>query len=51
MRHLQEDYKELSLDALRQAEAVVLSIKNIRPDHNEKLFVLTLNNFGCYYKK
>lgn len=39
------------METLKQAEAIVLSIRQIRPTSNEKFFSLTLNNFGCYYKK
>jgi hypothetical protein len=48
---LQQNQPRQVLETLKQAEAVFLSIHDIDDSHNKKLYSLTLNNFGCYYKK
>ena len=49
MKLLQEGNSKLCYETLKQTEAVVLTLKKI--SNNNKLEVLTLNNYACYYKK
>ena len=51
MRSLQANRMHECFMFMKQAEAVVMSLRQVRPHSNEKLLALTLNNFGCYYKK
>ena len=49
MKLLQEGNSKQCFEILKQTEAVVLTLKKI--SKNNKLEVLTLNNYACYYKK
>jgi tetratricopeptide (TPR) repeat protein len=51
MRHLQQGSNNMCLQTLKQAEAIVLQIHKLKSPRMDQLFALTLNNFGCYYKK
>jgi len=43
-------YKE-AMNNLKMAEKIVLISKNVCTDEYNKLYSLTMNNLGCYYKK
>lgn len=51
MMLLQQGNVKQCIEVLRQCEAVVLTVRQIKQNDNDKLFSLTLNNFACYYKK
>jgi phosphoribosyl-dephospho-CoA transferase len=51
MKFLQDENLAACLKLLKKAEAVVLAQRQIEPSYNDRLLSLTLNNFGCFYKK
>ena len=46
----QGKFKE-AMAQLKMAEKIILNCKGIVSDEYYKLFSLTMNNLGCYYKK
>ena len=51
MECLSQGFFKESIINLKMAEKIVYALKNIVSDEYFKLFSLTMNNLGCYYKK
>lgn len=51
MKLLQQDNDAQSLQLLKQAEMLLINMNSLSPGSSQQLLGLTLNNFGCYYKK
>lgn len=55
MNLLQAGKPEACLETLRQAEAILTGVTRLQSmdlmKQDKRVFSLTLNNFGCYYKR
>jgi phosphoribosyl-dephospho-CoA transferase len=51
MESLSQGNTKMSMEYLKMAEKLVYASRNVLKDEYTKLYSLTMNNLGCYYKK